>query len=143
MRERVRCLVLMLWAGGLAFSGAVAAPVTFAVLPMAEAGTATGAMFRAAGWLSLPASMAFILLLPASERQGLRLWLSVSIVVLLVLAVFVLGGVMDQIRATQGPGSVPRWLHGLASLGYVGACVLAVALVWREAGAGCDRERVS
>jgi hypothetical protein len=139
MRQQLRWMVLVLWAGGLAFSGAVAAPVTFAVLPMAEAGTATGAIFRAVGWLSLPASAAFILLLPASERRGLRLWLSVSIVVLLVLAVFVLGGVMEQIRTHEGPGSVPRWLHGLASLGYVGACLLAVALVWREAGAGSDR----
>lgn len=136
MAPLLRWLALVVWAGGAVFTGAVAVPMAFALLPPGDAGAYTGALFRAVGWLSMPAAVVYLLASDAVTRRDARLWFTAAALLLFALAVFGAGFAMEAVRAEHGPGQVPAWLHRLASAGYVAATLCALALVRLEVRAG-------
>ena len=136
MAPLVRFVALVVWVGGAVFTGAVAVPLAFALLPAGDAGAYTAALFRAVGWVSLPAAALYLFAGDAPSRRGPRLWLTLAAVLLFAAAVFGGGAAMEAVREAQGPGQVPGWLHRVASAGYVAATLCALALVWLEARAG-------
>lgn len=136
MAPLLRWLTLVVWVGAAVFTGVVAVPLAFAQLPPGDAGAYTGALFRAVGWLSLPAAALYLISCDGAARRGARLWLVAGAVLLFSVAVFGAGFAMESIRAEHGPGQVPAWLHRLASVGYLAATLCALALVALEARAG-------
>jgi hypothetical protein len=143
--ERVRLLVVTLWAGSLWTVGYLVAPTAFASFERPMAGAVAAAMFHSEAMLSLGCGVAVLLLLfkagelDAKKRRGLML-VALAMIVCTLVSHFGLQPMMAALRSAAPDGVMEAgakarfgMLHGVASVIYLVQSLLAGWLVIRNA----------
>jgi MFS family permease len=130
--ERV---LITLWVGALWAIGYIAAPVLFSLLQdRSLAGSLAGQMFHIVSYIGI--ACGGILLAAMLPRHGLRwrTWILITMLVLVICGEFVLQPMMQELKShglIEGSTEKARFgmLHGIASVVYLGNCVLGLVLV--------------
>ena len=125
-------ILLTLWVGSLWVAGFLVAPTLFAVLDdRALAGTVAGSLFTKVSYIGLLCG-GVLLLLNRILKRGMRwrLWVLLTMLVLVVAGQFVLTPMIAELRV-QGLTDTARFgqLHGLAGSLYLVTSILGLALV--------------
>lgn len=125
-------ILLTLWVGSLWVTGFMVAPVLFTSLDdRALAGSLAGELFGLTAWLGLGCGLALLVIgYLRSARAGWRLWVTVSMLVLVAAGQFVLTPMIAELRSA-GLSDSPRFgqLHGIASILFLMTALLGLGLV--------------
>jgi hypothetical protein len=143
--ERVRVLIVTLWAGSLWTVGYLVAPILFATLSdRALAGTIAGSVFHVEAWLSVFCAAVLIVLWILAENNGgpVRkrfLWLVIGMLACTLVGYFGLHPFMAALRETASADGMDAAastrfgiLHGISSVFYLIQSLLAVVLVMKK-----------
>jgi hypothetical protein len=143
--ERVRVLIVTLWAGSLWTVGYLVAPILFATLSdRALAGTIAGSVFHVEAWLSVfCAAVLIVLWILAKNNSGpVRkrfLWLVIGMLACTLVGYFGLHPFMAALRETASADGMDAAastrfgiLHGISSVLYLIQSLLAVVLVMKK-----------
>jgi hypothetical protein len=143
--ERVRVLIVTLWAGSLWTVGYLVAPILFATLSdRALAGTIAGSVFHVEAWLSVfCAAVLIVLWILAENNSGpVRkrfLWLVIGMLACTLVGYFGLHPFMAALRETASADGMDAAastrfgiLHGISSVFYLIQSLLAVVLVMKK-----------
>ena len=125
-------ILLTLWVGSLWVAGFLVAPTLFALLDdRALAGTIAGNLFTKVGYVGLVCGSGLLLLQRLLKRgAGWRLWVLVTMLVLVVVIQFGLTPMLAELRV-QGLSASARFgqLHALTGGLYLVTSMLGMALV--------------
>lgn len=137
---RLRALLPALWAGMLIAIAAVATPVPFATLPVAQAGLVVRQVFRIEASLALALGLAVFLLERSAARRASQagqgsvfsteMVLALGTLFCTVAGYFALQPMMEAARAGQGPWSFGA-LHAVSTVFFGLKGLLVLALAWR------------
>jgi hypothetical protein len=126
----IQNILLALWAGSLWTVCGLVAPTLFSLLDRPLAGELVGRFFAIVAWMGLAIG---IVLVVWRLRVGLRRGPSIALMSTTALAPVVsemlLGPLMHSARLA---GDMQRfaWLHGIAGMLFLSACIGAGAIVW-------------
>lgn len=136
--NRLRAMVLGLWAGALVTIGGLVAPTLFRVLPdRALAGLVAGELFTRATWLSVLAGGLVLLLRTQAAPEAWprvlrhRAW-ALGPAALLLANEYALRPVMDAARAAGRVTPAFMAWHALSAALFALATLLALVLFFRE-----------
>jgi hypothetical protein len=124
-------LMLTLWVGSLCAVGSMVAPVLFATLDRALAGSIAGKLFTLTALLGLVCgSILLIAMIVRSGRYDWRAWLVTAMLVLVAGGQFILAPLINNLRMRGLTDHADfSMLHGLAGLVFLLTAVLGLVLV--------------
>ncbi len=139
-------ILLTLWVGGMWFAGYVVAPILFQMLDRTTAGNVAGQVFAVTSYIGLACGLALILGLVFTRANGVRMWLLVIMVAVIVVGQFVLAPMMQELKLAGIPvgsdnASQFARLHGLSSILYLVNSILGLVLVLFGIRAGSYAQR--
>jgi len=148
LKNRIRLLIIGLWAGSLLTIGYLVAPTLFLILPDKKlAGTIAGALFRNEAYLTVFCSLVLIIFfLPTIEKDGsfrqrkVFFYMVAAMLLCTVIGYFGIHPFFVTLKESSdfagGMNSVNQTkfnlLHGLASALYFIQSILGVALLFQE-----------
>jgi len=132
-----RRILIVLWVGSLWTIGLMVVPLLFASIDdRALAGRLAGELFTVESYLGLACGAALLAFSAAEGRwPGFSGWIVLAMVGLIALGEFGLQPEMATLKQ-QGLAESPAFdrLHGIASVLYLGNCLLGLTLVLFERG---------
>ena len=130
-------ILLTLWVGGLWFAGYVVAPVLFQLLDKKTAGMVAGQIFTVTSYIGLFCGGFLLISIwldsAANKLHNYRLWIIVSMLILILIGQFVLSPMMVELKQAglsdaESASQFAR-LHGLSSSLFLVNSVLGLVLV--------------
>ena len=139
--------VLTLWVGGLWISGYLVAPTLFSMLNDRQlAGLLAGQIFQSMNYIGLIAGgyliVAIIVRTGSNSFRQWKLWVLVSMLILVIIAAFVIQPMMQELKTqgiSEGTMQAKQFgrLHGLSSVLFLINSILGLLLVTT----GLDRKK--